>query len=383
MFAAAVVLALPTASQAGVQTVGSDLSKPADTQESHAADTAFWNTMIDGDPSGAVMPADGQVTVGRLKGAAIQDPAPGALTPDPQFHLQVLHPKGSGLMHVELSSGTFVLPIVDATDPIPSQISSYQPVNLCVHKGDYVDFNDWGGAEWHWPDSRGIKYQVFSSLTQPDSSVDWYEADNGTNVGSEWSAAGSLPKEELLLQTTLATGPDATDICPGGYAQHIFQGVTIAQQSVKLITSTGLVKVRALCPGPTYGSCQGTMTLTATLGGKGVTLGSAPFDIGRNVTATVPFTLSPANVKLVQQAKTAAGLAVASAHDNPAADPHAAVNGVPVQSKVTSGGATLTPDKALPAVTKKKKKKCAKPKKGKKPKKGCKKQKKKKKKKKH
>jgi hypothetical protein len=378
---AAVALALPTASQAGVMTVGSDLSKPADTYESHGSDTAFWNTSIDGSPKGTVMPADGQVTVARLKGAAIQDPTPTALAPDPQFHFQVLHPKGSGVMHVELSSGAFVLPIVQVTDPIPSQINSYQPVNLCVHKGDYVDFNDWGGAEWAWPDSRGIKYQVFSSRAQPNSgsTVDWYEGNNLTNQGMDFSSAGQpRQNQELLLQSSLATGPDATDICPGGYAQHIFQGVTIAQQSVKLITSTGLVKVRGFCPGPTYGSCQGTMTLTAPLGGKQVTLGSVPFDIAPNTTATLPFTLSPGNVKLVQQAKSASGTGAADAHDNPAADPHAATNGIPVQSKSTSGGVTLTPDKLLPKVTKKKK--CAKPKKGKKPKKGCKKKKKKKKK---
>jgi len=30
-----------------------------------------------------------------------------------------------------------------------STVSTYEPVNLCVNKGDYVDFNDEGGSGFH------------------------------------------------------------------------------------------------------------------------------------------------------------------------------------------------------------------------------------------
>src|SRR3954465_15691082 len=147
--AAAGVPAPPAAGHGAVMTVGSDLSKPADHLEAHGADVAFWNTLIDGKP--AAMPADGQLTFIRVKGVGVDDPRHRRYSDqkplDPQFHFQVLHPVDARTNRVMLSSAPFRLPVTVDGDPSADtqQISTYAPVNLCVQKGDYVDWNDIGG----------------------------------------------------------------------------------------------------------------------------------------------------------------------------------------------------------------------------------------------
>src|SRR5205809_957698 len=138
------LLALPATGQAAVMLFGSDLSAPADVIEAHGADSAFWNVKL-GNGGATAAPADGQVTEVRVKGNVMQDPA-GSIKPTTMIHFQVLHPMGDGSVKVMLSSGAFYTPLGGDSQ----QINTYAPVNLCVHKGDYVDFNDIGGNEWHW-----------------------------------------------------------------------------------------------------------------------------------------------------------------------------------------------------------------------------------------
>ncbi|HEX8075613.1 MAG TPA: thrombospondin type 3 repeat-containing protein, partial [Thermoleophilaceae bacterium] len=251
----------------------------------------------------------------------------------------MLHPVGGQVVKVELSSAGFLLPVGGD----PQQVSTYKPVNLCVHRGDYVDFNDIGGHEWRWGSFDGMPVQVFSRT--PESSTAFYSADNGTNVGSQWAPQQINASEELLMRSTLATGPDATDICPGGYMQHIFQGLTIQpDQDVTLRTATGLAKVRVTCPGPSYGRCKGALSVDASLKGRKTVLGAAAFDVQPATSASVEMKVSSANVKLVQQAKTLAAHVSADAKDDPKADARANP-GVPVQAKVTEGTIRLKPDR--------------------------------------
>lgn len=331
------LLALPAAGHAKVQVIGSDLSKPANLTRSYGADSAFWQTAIDGDPTRGVVPVDGQVTIVNLKGTG---PPGGSASPNNQFHFQVLHPVGGGAVRVDLSSEAYYMPAAGS----PNDIKSFKPVNLCVHKGDYVDFNDVGGG--------GVPWTVFNR--DPDSMTEWYSKDNGTKNGAVFSPL-EHQQEELLLQAAVASGPDATDICPGGYMQHVFQGADVkdGQQAV-LRTRVRYTKVRTFCPGPTYGYCIGDLTLEAVLGGRNTVIGSQSFKITPTTTPSVQVSIAKSTVKQLQKAGTVSVKAVVKAHDAPKSD-RRANPGVPAQSKTTSSRFTLRPDKPLKQTKHKKK----------------------------
>src|SRR3954470_5853698 len=152
------MLALPASGQAEVMLFGSDLKAPADVIEHHGADSAFWNVKL-GAGHATAAPADGQVTEVKVKGTVIPDPT-GRIKPTAMIHFQVLHPMGDGSVKVMLSSGAFYTPLGGDSQ----QINTYAPINLCVHKGDYVDFNDIGGNEWHWGSFDGMPFQTFSRV---------------------------------------------------------------------------------------------------------------------------------------------------------------------------------------------------------------------------
>ena len=346
--AAAALLALPAAGHAAVMTLGSNLQKPADAVEAHGADVAFWNTQITGQPG--EMPADGQVTFIRVKGTVVDDPRhrrySGQKPLDPQFHFQVLHPIGAREVRVMLSSAPFRLPVTVNGDNSADtqQISGYQPVNLCVQKGDFVDFNDIGGHEWSWPERGppdGMHVQIFSSLAL-GSTVAWYSKSDGTNINSEWAPAGFNQAEELLMQTKLATGPDATDICPGGYMQHIYRGLNIKARTASLSARKRTVKVAVNCPVSTYGYCKGVLVLKAPLGGKVTTLGGVPFNVKSSFGSSLLVKLSDTMTKRILKAGGVKATATADSHDDPRHDKRADP-AVPVQKKTTRGTIRISP----------------------------------------
>jgi hypothetical protein len=330
---------LPAVGHAAVLMLGSDLTKPADLVEAHGADAAFWNTSIDGVPG--AMPANGQVTFVRVKGSVLDDPRQ-PRKPDPQFHFQVLHPIGGGRVRVMLSSAPFRLPVVRNDNGSNTQaISGYKPVNLCVRKGDYVDFNDIGGHEWSWGGLDGMHVQVFSRT--PNSFVDFYSKNNGTNIGSQWAPQQTHQGEELLMQTKLATGADASDICPGGFQQHIFKGLSIRRETVALRARTRTAKLHVQCPGPTYGRCKGVLVLKAKVNGKLVTLGGSAFLVQPAYTASLEIRVSPQNMKLIKKSGGVTATVTADGRDDPNGDRHAKSNGVPVQKKSTAGTVRINP----------------------------------------
>jgi hypothetical protein len=224
--AALVALMVPAGAHAAVTTFGSDLVPTAnlDTVNSlmpnphFGADTALWNSIIAGVSAGS--PAQGQIVSIRVKGCT--EAAAGTTTTSTQIHFQDLVPQPDGTFKVNVSSQPFDLPIC-GQGADQNTITTYQPTNLCVQKGDFVDFNDNGGFDpTFYP--NGVPYLVMASRT--GSSTDSFIRHNGTGNGSTFSPAdktandgfGQESNQELLLQASLATGPDATPLCPGGTA---------------------------------------------------------------------------------------------------------------------------------------------------------------------
>jgi hypothetical protein len=250
---ACALLAAPSAACAEILTFGSDLSQDASIVESHGADTAFWN-VAQGNGQAPTAPADGQVLELRVKGGVLAHPN---TSPDlaRMVHFQVLHPQPDGSVIVELSSGAFYLPQTNDGSRITTFVTSFRPVNLCVHQGDYVDLNTIGGFEFRYDNYRGSPLQVFAPVA--GSATNWYEKDNGTNNGAQLFGQ-PVPDQELLLQMTMGTGRDATDICPGGYAGHEYRGVEIDRDA---IVRDRIARLAVFCPGPTRGHCEGTLRL--------------------------------------------------------------------------------------------------------------------------
>jgi hypothetical protein len=185
------------------------------------ADTALWPQAIPGGSPTA--PAAGQVTAVRLEGCA--QPASGGPPPNTQIHFQDLVPQAGGSFRVNVTTQPFDVPVCG--QPTASgtasgnTITTYQPTNFCVQTGDAVDFNDEGGFDSHYYPS-GVPFQVLGSVS--GASTLSFIRNGGTNNGAVFSPSdmsthdgfAANPGYELMLQATLATGPDATPLCPGG-----------------------------------------------------------------------------------------------------------------------------------------------------------------------
>ncbi|HKP90109.1 MAG TPA: hypothetical protein VJT75_09065 [Thermoleophilaceae bacterium] len=338
-----VLLAAAPAASARYYQLGSDLKAEPNIVEHHGADSAFWNVSL-GSGGLANAPVGGQVTEVRVKGIVIPDPT-GRRNPIPMIHFQTLHPHSDGTVEVELSSAPFYTPIGGD----PNTISTYRPVNMCLHKGDVLDFNDIGGNEWWWGNYDGMPFLTFART--PNSSTAFYSKNNGTNIGSRWAPAHLKQGEELLMQMKFATGPDATDICPGGYKQHIFQGTNLrGGQEATLRSSTRTAKIRFRCPSTTYGGCAGTLRAEALLGGVRVPLGGTTFRAGPSFSGSVELPLTKNLFNRLKRAGKVTAFLTADSHDDPRHDkrvyhfralPVERDDAIPVQHKTTRAKITL------------------------------------------
>jgi hypothetical protein len=348
---------------AAVSDFGSDLSLPATAAHSSGPDISYWNAGAASGLGSYVAPAQGQVTQVKLKGALI--PNPRLRGTDEEriaqiIHFQVLRDAGDGrLKVVSLSTGHLTMPLSDNPEQL---VTTYEPVNLCVKAGDIVAFNTIGAHEYRRdPGSlggpQGAEYQVFGIA--PDMAAQFYSKDNGLNEGTQIlpSPNDKLFRHELLMRTTLATGPDATDICPGGYAQHVFRGADINPppkvSPIVVRTKDKAAKVRIFCHGENYGGCVGTLTLR---GADGAELGSGRFDVKNAQTEPVDIKLSDATIAAVQGAGTMRVSAVADATDKPGSDPRntdAPGTRPGPQQKTVTEELTLKADKAPCIVPKK------------------------------
>jgi hypothetical protein len=292
ILAALVALLAPPASQAKLTEIGSPLSVPATLNTAanlsypgvftqvppapdapngifhtfhYGADTALWN--FSGPRGEERVPATGQAKKIELEGCA-QRAANGPL-PLTTVHFQTLSPLPGGGAKVELTSQGFDLPVCGENGAGASTVTTFLPINLCVSAGDYVGLNDSGGyvpGVYH----SGVPYQVLGS--SKGATTDSFIKDNGTGNGatlapSVTSAMDGFAvnrNEELLMRVTLATGSDATHICPGGK-----QGLPAALPAIRLnaetygISHDRIVTVAVFCR---VSPCHGVATLS-TRGG--------------------------------------------------------------------------------------------------------------------
>lgn len=296
--AAVLATALPAGAQAALSTFGSPLSGAATLNTSEnlgyegtntplpgyvfhtphdGADTALWN--VAGNTPAA--PADGQVVKIELEGCAQQ--ASGGPAPLNQIHFQILSPGGGGSAKVQLTSQPFSIPVCGQGGASGSTVSSYEPVNFCVTPGDYVAFNDEGGYVENVYRS-GVPYQVIG--TARGSTMDSFIMGNGTGNGAVFSPSNrsaadgfvSNDGEELMLRSTLGTGPDARYVCPGGTKEAPPAAPTAP---VKLLPQIDAINAHHAADIVMYCRVAPTCDGTASLGarGGGAHYGSIHIDI--------------------------------------------------------------------------------------------------------
>jgi hypothetical protein len=336
---AVATLAVTGTASAAVTTFGSDLVSPANRVHSHGADTVFWNaTLASG--QAVTAPSAGQITSIKVKGGVLTSTKNNRLAR--LIHFQVLRPLGGAKNRVQLTSGNFYLPRTDDQQVVTTY---NRLVNLCVNKGDIVALNTIGGFEFRPDDSAaGSQLQIFADV--PGSLVRWYEKDNGTNNGQTLPKFTELPDQELLMQTVVSSGPDATDICPGGYKQHIFRGLdVVAAPQPALKVKQRRARLKGQCHGENYGGCYGKLRLTAVLDGQEVSLGSARFSIRSGYKDTIEVPISASNVAKIQKAKGVTATVTSDARDNPRGDRRVRWRSVPVQKKTTTDKVRLNPNR--------------------------------------
>ena len=299
----ALAAAVAPAARADVLTFGSDLSAPANLTEARQADTAYWQAGF-ANGSSPLAPAAGQITSVRLKGTAKSAPKPGVSGGETMWHLQVLHQQADGTFKILRTSQAFFVP----TTGDPQQITTYQPENLCVDKGDVVAFNTVGGwdgvADQSGPYPGGTPLQLFSRV--PGGSVSQFTGADKTNNGDVLRADDTRGAgQELLMQLTEGTASDAVFHCPGGLfnpykvatpvatrapTPKAPQKVTIPRQRIT-VSRKGKLVVALFCqPGVTR--CSGSVQLLSNHRTP-KTLASQRYTIAAKSTGKVSLTLSP------------------------------------------------------------------------------------------
>jgi hypothetical protein len=123
-------------------------------------------------------------------------------------HIQVVRPQPDGSMTIISTSGGFNMPVGGD----PNQITVVHPFNMCVQPGDELAFNWEGGFDpIYYP--NGVTMQVFHS--HPGTSIAVYHKHGGTMNGANFQGTPEQ-NTELLMQTEIGTGADASSNCPGG-----------------------------------------------------------------------------------------------------------------------------------------------------------------------
>jgi hypothetical protein len=327
LFAASLAILAPASSSAQVMTFGSPLAVPATLNTASnlgyagadvqlpgsvyhvphdGADTVLWNNEGNG-----VAPASGQVTSVKLEGCATRPS--GAPAPLTQIHFQDLTPGANGGATINVTTQAFDLPVCGENGANGSTITTYTPTNFCVSQGDYVAFNDEGGfvpsSSGPPPYPAGVPYMVIGAAQ--GGTMNSFIRNNGTGNGVNMSPGDttyhdgfmSNPNEEVLLQATLATGRDATPLCPGGTA-GVHRRVVRALPPLRVSPQTDgvnrsrVVSVAIYCRPAT--GCQGDATLTGLMSGRSSVFGGTHFSLRGNKTGRVKIRVSDQVVKLLR-----------------------------------------------------------------------------------
>jgi hypothetical protein len=310
---------------------GSNVALPESTfHVAHdGADTALWNVQLtSGSPNA---PASGQITSVGLEGCA-QSKGPAPLT---QIHFQDLRPQSGGAVQVNVTSQAFEIPVC-GQGASGSTVTTYQPTNFCVTQGDFVDFNDEGGfvpnPAGPPPYPSGVPYMVIGAVS--GSTMDSFVRNGGVNNGATFSPGdttyhdGFAPNsgEELMLQATLATGPDASPLCPGGTKgvstrkppppHPVFPTVTLPGPQLDGVNSHGIVQVAVFCHASS-GPCEGALTLDARPrdGSRSLWLGQSAFSLPPRRTGKVSVHLSLLAQRLVRKTMGRLGVEVTLTSD--------------------------------------------------------------------
>jgi len=263
------------------------------------ADTAIWNVARSGGAPSA--PEAGQAVKIKLEGCA--QPAAGAPAPLTQIHFQDITPLAEGGAKVNLTSQPFEIPVCGQGGASATTVTTYEPINLCVNRGDYIDFNDEGGyVEVGY--RSGVPYEVLGAVR--GSSADSFLKGGGTDNGDVMSASDvaamegfvANENEELMLQVTLGTGADARYVCPGGSkeAPPVLAPIDLHPQTDG-INHERVVSVAVYCR--TTPSCNGVATLT--LGGKRVSTREVPFSLPGGTTSHLPIRLVPSMMAVIRK----------------------------------------------------------------------------------
>jgi hypothetical protein len=324
----ALAVTVPASASAQIVTFGSSLSVPAtlNTADNLAyagssigtiqngqglyihvghdgADTALWNQTLGSGEGSPAAPQAGQVTNITIEGCA--EPAPGGPAPLTQVHFQDLQPAGGGAVKVNVTSQPFDVPVCGGSVTAATK-TSYQPTNFCVNAGDYVDFNDEGGFDPNYYPS-GVQYEFMGSVA--GATTNSFIRGDQTDNGDTFSPGDTAPTngfasnggQELLLQATLATGTDATPLCPGG--THGQPGQPGGKPGASLpasisIDHAGLSRFWVYCALLT--PCSGSAAVV--IAGKPVA--TIPVSVRSAGSATVQFKEPQWVLKLVRKSKT-------------------------------------------------------------------------------
>ncbi|HEV2974865.1 MAG TPA: hypothetical protein VGX69_07680 [Solirubrobacteraceae bacterium] len=249
----------------------------------YGADTALWNFS---DAQGELrVPATGQALRIEVEGCAQQ--APGGPRPLTTIHFQDLTPIQDGGAKVNITSQGFDLPVCGDGGAGASTVTTYVPINLCVSVGDFVGLNESGG---YVPNvyRSGVPYQVLGAVQGVTS--DSFIKNNGTGNGATLSPSDKAANEgfaisrneELMMRVTLATGADATHICPGGR-----QGLPPALPPIRLSPQTDGINARRVVAVAMFcrvSPCKGVATLSAS----NHTYGRAGFVVQPETTVHLP-----------------------------------------------------------------------------------------------
>ena len=304
-------LAAPSAATAGSVRFGSDLSPDANVVESHGADTVYWNRTVATERPGppaypnhptdssrryvtAASPVDGQLRYVTIHGGVMRGGGLG------HIRFVVLRPAPDGSVRVvAIDHRTTTLPVT--TDPrhrVPQKDYNWK---LCLRKGDYLGV---------WKIGHG-DVRIFAEV--PGSVMGWYENAAGIATGNVFTGTPSTGRE-LLMEALVTTGQDAFSRCPGGYKDHIYEGLDL-NRSARL--KRGQLVVGAGCPRATYGGCFGRLAVRATLAGGRTRLGSVPVSVpsGRRVLVRIP--LAAAHAAVIRRRGSLNAEAVLEGHDDP------------------------------------------------------------------